>query len=263
VQRGIDPRRFALMPFGGAGPLHACAMAGELGIERVLCPRASGVLSALGLAAAAPRRDAAATVMLSGATLTAGRLRAQATRLLERAASRLDGPLRAARVSWELRYRGQSFELSVEQDIGVAPQGIEVAPQGTNVAPRDGGAMEQLLDVDPQQLRESFEQAHFERYGYRDAQGEVELVNVRVSAFAAAPPLTLAGEGLSSPRVTSTEVVFDGERVCARLWHGEPSPGTPIEGPAVVALPEATVFVPPGWGGEVDPHGTIVLERRT
>jgi N-methylhydantoinase A len=67
VQRGIDPRAFALMPFGGAGPSHACAMARELGIRRVLCPRASGVLSALGLAAAAPRHDVSRTVMLRGA----------------------------------------------------------------------------------------------------------------------------------------------------------------------------------------------------
>ena len=64
VERGIDPRGFTLMPFGGAGPLHAVALARALGISRVLCPRASGVLSALGLAAAAPRRDVARTVML-------------------------------------------------------------------------------------------------------------------------------------------------------------------------------------------------------
>ena len=66
VERGIDPRGFALMPFGGAGPLHATALADAARhLERVLCPRASGVLCALGLAAAAPRRDAARTVMLA------------------------------------------------------------------------------------------------------------------------------------------------------------------------------------------------------
>ena len=61
VERGIDPRGFALMAFGGAGPLHACSLAEALGIEHVLCPQASGVLCALGLAAAAPRRDASRT----------------------------------------------------------------------------------------------------------------------------------------------------------------------------------------------------------
>src|SRR5205085_5135528 len=76
VERGIDPRGFALMPFGGAGPLHAAALAGRLGISRVLCPRASGVLSALGLAAAAPRRDVARTLLLRGRQLTPVRVRA-------------------------------------------------------------------------------------------------------------------------------------------------------------------------------------------
>ncbi len=57
VERGVDPRRFALLPFGGAGPMHAAAIAAELGIERILCPRAGGVLSALGLCASDRRRD--------------------------------------------------------------------------------------------------------------------------------------------------------------------------------------------------------------
>ncbi len=93
VERGIDPRRFALMPFGGAGPLHAAAMAVELGIGRVLCPRACGVLSALGLAAAAPRRDASSTVMLAGASLTRENVAARAVdRLIERAMAELNAP---------------------------------------------------------------------------------------------------------------------------------------------------------------------------
>ena len=66
VDRGIDPRDFALMPFGGAGPMHAAALADELGMSRLLCPRASGVLSALGLIASDRRRDTARTVMLAG-----------------------------------------------------------------------------------------------------------------------------------------------------------------------------------------------------
>ena len=70
VERGIDPRGFALMPFGGAGPLHAAALARGLEIARVLCPRACGVLCALGLAAAAPRRDAARTLMLEQRSLS-------------------------------------------------------------------------------------------------------------------------------------------------------------------------------------------------
>ena len=77
VERGIDPRHFALLPFGGAGPMHAAAIAAELGIDRILCPRASGVLSALGLCASDRRRDTARTVMLSGAELSAERIAAE------------------------------------------------------------------------------------------------------------------------------------------------------------------------------------------
>ena len=66
VERGVDPRRFALLPFGGAGPMHAAAIAAELGIGRIVCPRAGGVLSALGLCASDRRRDTARTVMPVG-----------------------------------------------------------------------------------------------------------------------------------------------------------------------------------------------------
>ena len=65
VERGVDPRRFALLPFGGAGPMHAAAIAAELEIGRILCPRAGGVLSALGLCASDRRRDTTLTVMLA------------------------------------------------------------------------------------------------------------------------------------------------------------------------------------------------------
>ncbi len=89
VERGLDPRRFALMPFGGAGPLHAVALARELGIERILCPRAAGVLCALGLAGAPARRDAARTVMLAGETLTAERVGGEREELIRRVRAEL------------------------------------------------------------------------------------------------------------------------------------------------------------------------------
>src|SRR3954454_874522 len=82
VERGVDPRRFALMPFGGAGPMHAAAIAAELGIDRMLCPRAGGVLSALGLLASERRRDTSRTVMLAGEELSATRLAAEVDALI-------------------------------------------------------------------------------------------------------------------------------------------------------------------------------------
>jgi N-methylhydantoinase A len=188
VERGIDPRAFALMPFGGAGPSHACAMARELGIRRVLCPRASGVLSALGLAAAAPRHDVSRTVMLRGAELTAGRLDELRDSLLAEADAALAGERSRARLSYELRYRGQAFELAVEP-----------------------GDPDELSD--PHALREAFAAAHEQRYGYREDAASVELVNVRASVWGPAPQL--------APRVTdgATGVLAPGARLTGPSVH--------------------------------------------
>jgi N-methylhydantoinase A len=184
VERGIDPRSFALMPFGGAGPLHACAMARELGISRVLCPRASGVLCALGLAAAAPRHDLSRTVLLHGEQLTAERLRDVRDALVAEADAALAGARERLRVAYELRYSGQSFELAVEQSES----------------------------VDPDALRASFAAVHEQHYGYRESDANVELVNVRVSVWGATPELAIEAEQ-SDAFAPGTRVT--GPSVCA------------------------------------------------
>ena len=257
VQRGIDPRRFALMPFGGAGPLHAASMAEELGIGRVLCPRACGVLSALGLAAAAPRRDAARTVMLKGSGFTAEAVRRELGALIDRVAGELEEPPSLLKVRYELRYEGQSFELTVAEEVSVEEF------FGSSFVPSDRPApVERLrLASDPRLLREAFEDAHAARYGYRDGEATVELVSLRVSALGARPALRLDGGSPAAPERASTPVVFDGELVEAALWRGVLPAGAQIEGPAVCAMPESTLLVPPGWHGTVDELGTVLLER--
>jgi N-methylhydantoinase A len=256
VERGIDPRGFALMSFGGAGPLHAAAMAAELEMTRVLCPRASGVLSALGLAAAAPRRDASQTVMLSGDELTSERLGRELERVARRAVADLGVTPERVDVRYELRYEGQSFELTVEDELGVG-DGF-----GGGVVPVDDRRLaESVCTLDTAHLGEAFERAHEQRYGYRDERAEVELVTVRVSALGARPRLALRGAGGEPAERTSTRVVFDGEWVEAELWRGELSVGARIEGPALCAMAESTLLVPAGWDGSVDEHGTVVLER--
>jgi N-methylhydantoinase A len=177
VEQGHDPRGFALVAFGGAGPLHACALAEELGSSRVLVPAAAGVLSAVGLVASDERRD---------------RVRSYV------------GPLRGADAlpdegEASLRYRGQSFELRV--------------PLG-----RD--------------LEERFHRAHEERYGYADRDRVVELVTVRTADVRPGPPLELRASARRS-----------------------------VTGPELVVLDGATCWVPDGWSGETDGHGTLVLER--
>lgn len=241
VERGIDPRDFALLPFGGAGPLHAAALAEQMGITTILCPRTSGVLSALGLAAAAPRRDLARTVMLSGAELSAERLSELRRELLDLARQALGGKIARARARHELRYRGQSFELPVEEDLAGAGAAGPLSPEA---------------------LRERFDAAHERRYGYSDERAEVELVNLRLSAWGPAPGLAPAAGEPGAMRALRREVIFAQGALEADVIVGLPSAGTRIEGPALCALPEATLLVPPGWQGRVDDSGTITLQRR-
>src|SRR3954469_408692 len=110
VERGVEPRKLALMAFGGAGGLHAAAIAEELGITRILCPRASGVLAALGLVVSERRRDVQRSGLLGGDALTTEAVQEEAEALAERA------ELADVRLVAELRYRGQAFELSVQMD---------------------------------------------------------------------------------------------------------------------------------------------------
>jgi N-methylhydantoinase A len=277
VARGVDPRAMALMPFGGAGPLHAAALAKDLGMRRILCPRASGVLCAVGLAAASPRRDAARTVLLSGGALSGERVRSEREELIRRVRAELGGSFfegegrgarselerggeggprndargrgarkglarrgwseqgseARSRVVYEMRYAGQSFELGVEED-----------PYGP---------------VDPDALREAFAKKHEERYGYRDEEAEVELVTMRVSMWGQAPALELADTGGAEPARETRRVVFEGDEIDAECLRGELPARTYVRGPAICALPESTLWVPPGWSGEVDQEGSVRL----
>jgi N-methylhydantoinase A len=229
VERGVDPRRFALLPFGGAGPMHAAAIAAELGIETILCPRAGGVLSALGLCASERRRDTARTVMLSGAELTAERIAAEVAAMVAETGAGLEEEAET-QVTYKLRYAGQAFELPV------------LGP----------------VDPDPAELIAGFERAHQERYGHRDLDGEVVLVDVELALVVPGPaPRPVAAQEGAVER-GSRRIHFDGEWVETPVLRGEPAADTEADGPIVFELPEATFVVPPGWTTRVDQHGTIV-----
>jgi N-methylhydantoinase A len=234
VERGVDPRGFALLAFGGAGPLHAAAIAAELGIARVLCPRTAGVLSALGLAAAERRSDAQRSVMLAGAELRRDAIAAATSELAQVAKRALGSDDAQLRVDYELRYRGQSFELTVSTSA----------------------------DGDPDELRSAFEAAHAERYGFADPEGEIELVTLRVVAQLPGAELDLSPPAAAGePQRSLRAVVFDGVRHETEILAAAPAPGATIGAPAIVALPESTVVIPPGWTGAIDRTGTVVLER--
>jgi N-methylhydantoinase A len=222
IARGVDPRGYALLPFGGAGPLHATAIAEQLGIERILCPAACGVLSALGLAAAAPRRDA------SGSFESA-----VVAPLLARARAELGLEPAATRIRYALRYRGQSFELAVDA----------------------------AADADRDELRARFELAHEREFGFRDPGGTIELVTVTASAWGPTPALAPRAAGGGARRSRQT-IWHDGGPLDALVVAGEPAPGERIDGPAICALPEATLLITPGWRGRAGADGTIEVRRR-
>jgi N-methylhydantoinase A len=234
VERGVDPRHYALVAFGGAGPMHAARLAEELEVTTVLCPRAAGVLSALGLAAADRRRDAARTVLMNEEDVREGRARAALGDLAREAAAGLPGA--RAEATWDMRYAGQAFELPV-------------------AAPADAS-------VDA--LRERFERAHAERYGYADPEGELEIVNLRVTATVARSTPISAAAGPAERRDGRGErrALFGGRWVAAAVLRGAPPVGESVSGPAVFELDEATVVVPPGWSAAVDRHEAIVMRRQ-
>jgi N-methylhydantoinase A len=232
VERGVDPRGYALVAFGGAGPMHAARLAEELEIGRVICPRGAGVLSAVGLVVSGARRDFARSVLLGEDELRRGQAAKAVAALAERARAELPGAELEA--SYDLRYRGQAFELTVPGPLD-APAAL-------------------LLD--------RFQAAHEDRYGYVDHDGELELVNVRVAAVASAPPANLdAAPATGSVEEGSRVARFaDGEHEAA-VVRGEPAPGMQVEGPAIVELPETTAVVPPGWRAETDDQGALRMER--
>ena len=245
VERGYDPRRFALLPFGGAGPLHQAALAAELGCPHVIVPPHPGVLSAQGLLAAPVTVDRARSHLLRGEALDAAALRDGWAELADAAEAdvRAQGVEPAAvRRSADLRYRGQAFELEV--------------PDPTT----DG-------DPSPTAVIDAFHDAHRERYGYDQRGEEVELVTLRVRAEGPAP-------GLPLPRLTSRgdtdaarrgtgDVVVDGATVRAVVLERDAlGAGARFDGPAVVVGVDATVWVA-GWQrAEVDDHGVLHLTER-
>ena len=232
VERGLDPRDFALAAFGGAGGMHACALAEELGIVTVLVPRAGGVLSALGLAISDLRRDFVRPLIGALSDLEQDAIERAFSALEEEAEAALPGgePSRRA----DLRYRRQAFELTVDAD-------------------------------DPDALAERFHAAHEQRYGYAMREEPVELVAVRLVAVRAVekPELREPEPPGDDPVTARRDVCVDGEwtevDVLGRERMGE---GSTVAGPAVVEFSEATCYVRPGWHGRVDGAGTLVLVSR-
>jgi N-methylhydantoinase A len=230
VERGLDPRDFALVAFGGAGPLHACALAEELAIDTVLVPRASGVLSALGLAISDLRRDVVAAHPGSLEDMDGAGVESAFAELEERLERELEGATYARAA--DLRYRRQAFELTV------------------SAGEWDG-------------IAERFHAEHERRHGYAMPDEPVEVVALRVTATVrgAEPSLTEEPGGGAQPR-GEREARFGDQAVSVPVYdRAELRAGDELEGPAIVELAEATSVLRPGWRARVDEAGTMVLTR--
>jgi N-methylhydantoinase A len=231
IERGFDPRDFALVAFGGGGPIHACALAAALRVPRVLVPALPGALSAVGILLADTIREYSRTVMLP-----LGADPGNVFEEMERAAREdfeREGLEGASERTCDLRYRGQGYELNV-------PFGLQMA--------------------------EDFHELHQRRYGFASTERPVEIVNVRVRMVAPAPLFEQMREPLREgdgrhAMVATREVYFEGEWLETRVYDRERlRAGDRFAGPAIVTEYSSATVVAPGDVLRVDERRNLVVE---
>jgi len=236
VARGLDPRRMALLPFGGAGPLFGCRLADALGMRTIVIPPHPGALSALGLAAAAERVDLLASLHRPLDDLQATEIGRAFSPLLTEGARQVPGG-----ALWryaDCRFAGQGYEVTVP-----------------------------VTADEPQTIKAAFVAAHRDRYGHSGVGQPVEVVNLRVVALreGAVPGFhgaNGAARGCGAQR-SITLGGAGGDGVAASVWAlDELAAGVTIDGPAILAGRDATALLEPGWRGTVHPSGAVVAERR-
>jgi N-methylhydantoinase A len=247
IQRGHDPRDFTLIAFGGAGPMHALALAQEIGNPRVLVPRHPGNFSALGLLASQIKHDDVRTRVgplrerLGVARELFGEMEDAARHQLG-----LEGfTVKEQRLvrSLDLRYRGQAFELNV--------------------------AVGEVSGLSLETIEAEFHRQHLAAYGHSSPGAQIELVNARLTAYGvvhrpAAERYRNTSRSIDAALVERRAVWFDGAPHECPVWERERLPErATLRGPAIVEEFGATTIVPPGWRGEVDEHGNMRFERET
>jgi N-methylhydantoinase A len=249
VQRGHDPRDFSLVAFGGAGPMHAAALAEELQIDEIVCPPIPGAFSALGLVGTDLKRDYvrtfyATTDNADPALLEDGfsGLEATGTAMLDRAG--VAGERRRFVRTVDARYARQSYELSV------------VVPPGK-------------LDTDAiAAIASAFHERHRQTYGHDNRSEPVQMVNLRVAAIGTIPPLRIRQETAApgtNPEKGKRSMWFRSTGHCEAsvLDRARMPSGFMAMGPVVIESLESTILVPPGWQTSMDADGFVLLTRST
>jgi N-methylhydantoinase A len=245
VARGHDPRRFALVAIGGAGPMHACALADELGIPRVVVPRFPGVAAAMGLLATDVRHDLRRSWLRPTDDVTPEQLDAELARLEQEAGELLatssaDARGRELHYELDMRYRGQAYNLTVP--VGARPVTAETL----------SGAVA------------AFEDEHRRLYDYTPEITDTEIVTLRLRAVAAIPDIDWEGVAERPPAAGASQrrVWAAGEwgtwTAVARAALAE---GDRLDPETIVEQEDTTVVVPAGWHGTVGAAGTLLLER--
>ncbi len=245
VERGIDPRSFALLSFGGAGGMHAVEMAAHLGMRTVLVPRNAGVLSAFGLLMSDPVKDYTKSLMRTDAQVTPAQLEAEFRTLEDKSRQdMLEDGFALERVvlerSLDCRYLGQSYEIDVPY--------------------RKARTLDRAF-------LESFHRRHKRLYSYRHDNRPVEIVNLRIKAVAVTPKLPLAREpraGAIDPRaLVRKQEIHTGRAVREGAVYDRSllRSGNAVPGPALVIDPESTAFLPPGFVARVDPYLNLVIRK--
>lgn len=243
ISNGYDPRDFTLLAYGGAGPMHATAIADELEMTRVLVPVGPGNFAAFGSLISDLRRDYARTRTVNLATASWTELDGVFREIEQQAMRDLlaDGVPQDRIVMTRaagMRYLGQSWELHVELPAEVS-----------SVAA----------------MQSAFADVHDRRFGHRSS-GSVEVVNFRLVARGVVdkpePPPWTRGGALADASLGCRRVWFDGTWMETPIYDRERMPArSQFEGPVVVEEAGATTIVPPGWSGSVLDHGELLLER--
>jgi N-methylhydantoinase A len=246
VQQGFDPRDFALVAFGGAGPLHANALGRLTGAWPVIIPPSPGVLCALGDATTSARDESARTVLRRVGELTGAELGDMLTELADDARKRLAAQgVTDTQVHYEVdvRYHGQGFEIPVPVD-------------GSHL----NGSSEALLPA----VTAAFDAEHERLFSFT-LDTDHEIVNAR-STVTGPPPgvaTTTLDEGDGDPAaalVRTTGIVADGQRVQARVYDRlRLRAGDVVTGPAIVTEMDSTALVLPGYHATVHPSGSLMI----
>lgn len=250
VQRGYDPRDYALVPFGGAGPLHASRLARELGMQTIVVPEVPGAQSALGLLMTDIKTDFMRTQITAVEENVGSRLDTVFDELAARAAEwfveeEVDDGGRALRRRMDLRYRGQNFELAVE------------LPEGHTFA-NDGAAP----------VIELFHLAHERVYGYRSDDAAVEVVTFRLEASGAAAHVDVRRDDVTpsepaSALISMRSTCFDPSEgyVDTPVYdRALLTPGDVFSGPAIVEQMDTTTVLLPSDTCRVDPYRNLIIE---